>query len=102
MCDDISTGTIRIFTKDHSFLASECKFMQFTGLLDKNGKEIYHKDFVQDTDGNTYRVQWDGHDAEFYLAVLKSITGFSNLTASLARDMEVIGNIYEDPKLIKT
>lgn len=88
-----------------AFLAKEVRgddliLMQFTGLLDKNDKEAYHKDIVRDEDGNTYLVEWDDKDAEFYLKLIHGITGFSHLTASLVKEREVIGNIYENPELL--
>lgn len=70
--------------------------MQFTGLKDKNGKEIYEGD-VLDNYGGKYNsiVEWNaGEDDE----CRNYIAGFwLNYEPG---DLEVIGNIYENPELI--
>ena len=73
---------------------------QFTGLLDKNGKEIYEGDIIQ-LDGAPYRweVLWD----KWRWCVVSpdfnsNIQGF---TAAIYDRAIVIGNIFENPELIK-
>lgn len=69
--------------------------MQFTGLLDKNGKEIYEGDIVR---GHNHKGEpGEGGAVEW------SNTGYhvNNLLVCMTHDPEVIGNIYENPELVK-
>lgn len=66
--------------------------MQFTGLKDKNGKEIYEGDIMKITE-HYHEVFWDIDRAMFRTKVY-------SLTSSIQWDGEVIGNIYENPELL--
>lgn len=77
----------------------ESKFtvMQFTGLLDKNGKEIYEGDIVQTFWGDKKKELLTQGEIRFDLEKLQWMIGKAPL---FDIEVEVIGNIYENPELI--
>jgi uncharacterized phage protein (TIGR01671 family) len=78
---------------------------QFTGLKDKNGKEIYEGDFIRCPERVKYpasggkvtqyerteRIEWTDKESGF---------GINQWEVS-EYDFEIIGNIYENPELLK-
>lgn len=74
--------------------------VQFTGLLDKHGKEGYHKDIVRGGK-KLWTIEWQDEEARFLLAPAGDNTGTWKFMDELPR-MEIIGNIHENPEhLIK-
>lgn len=76
------------------------EIMQYTGLKDKNGKEVYEGDILKsDLDEVMIdTVEWDADGVSFHLKNVS--TGFSQLRIE-DWEWEVIGNIYENPELLK-
>ena len=73
--------------------------LQFTGLHDRNGKEIYEEDFYRDIDDRVYRIEWGNTTFRFFAVTLEPpiiLIGIDSLKPG-----EVIGNIYENPELLK-
>jgi hypothetical protein len=82
----------------------DCKLMQYTGLKDKNGKEIYEGDILKD--GAVVKwfdaLTWDSGGSlhsGFYCS--EWLEGDSDLCYHDSfNDVEVIGNIYQNPELV--
>ena len=75
--------------------------MQFTGLKDKNGKEIFEEDIIQgfyENETENGEVYWDNDSASFDIKGVNWMS-MENLECS-NQYYEVIGNIYENPELL--
>jgi len=92
---------------------SQVKVMQWTGLLDKNGKEIYEGDvcaFV-DTDGfrHQWPITWNSENATFWYGHLPVWSVFESgyyqpvdgRQPYPGEGFEIIGNVYENKELLK-
>ena len=76
--------------------------MQFTGLCDKNGKEIYEGDIVNCVDTNPTILEVKFIEGGF-CCTSSNILPFdiNSFYPSIGCRIEVIGNIYENPELLE-
>ena len=80
----------------------EANLMQYTGLKDKNGREIYEGDIVdiglRNQDGKPViaPVSYETYAAGYVLD-----NGGNGIWQRLTEDCEVIGNIFEDKQLLE-
>lgn len=81
---------------------------QFTGLLDKNGKEIYDGDIIRSNEYNIetkHIISWCDIIASFVADILPypDINGYCNISQVwiLKYNKEVIGNIHDNTEILK-
>lgn len=94
---------------------NDFELMQFTGLHDKNGKEIYEGDIVQGErhweqnynsemhykKGIVKYLDWDAKFAAMYDEKLGVVCNYIGGPSLISEDIEIIGNIYEHPHLLE-
>lgn len=78
---------------------------QCAGLKDKNGKLIWENDIVKDGHGNLYKAFWQNNYYQFSWICVKtdvfSIGAKWDLWSFKSFEIEVIGNIFDNPDLLK-
>lgn len=76
---------------------------QYTGLKDKNGKEIYEGDICNCREYECFgKVEWNNEEAGFYFCVVMEGGGFEEERLyDYIDELTVIGNIYDNPELLE-
>lgn len=101
-CDSMGQPCISQGLKDCEYIENNSIIQQFTGLLDKNGKEIYEGDILLYKP--SYRESEGGQKDNIVSEVKWSDGSFifdsDILFQSDASFFEIIGNIYENSELL--
>ncbi len=108
MIGNIGLGEGSVIITEDVKKGNELIWMQFTGLKDKNGKEIFEGDIVIHKNGYKYIVEFSEINAKWCLVQPRKEDG--NVLEGVytggidGQDIwrcEVIGNIYENPELLE-
>lgn len=86
------------FEEDGSIVEyPDVTIMQFTGLIDKDGKDIYEGDMIDMCGtGDKFQIVWKGIGFLFMNVDTNELYVFD----TSVYQMEVIGNIHENPELL--
>ena len=93
---ELVENVMRYFTLDtYDREEHDCfgNIMQFTGLTDKNGKEVYEGDILDSKCAVSF------NDGMFGIFDKHNYMG---LNSYMSKFREVIGNIYENPELLQS
>ena len=95
--DDRAYILVKIYDPDAMWEEQEVEpatVGQFTGLYDKKGKEIYEGDIIQFPDGDIVDVEYSDSECSF-------IGGIERLGVLPTDKATILGNVHDNPELLK-
>lgn len=97
--DNLDNNRVKTYQTSADFQIEEKTLGQYTGLKDKNGTKIFEGDIVNMLNITDYpmQIKWNKKWARFIFYNLVDKTEMNLFT----EQCEVIGNIYDNPELIK-
>lgn len=97
---DWNNEVVDLFNPHIEIPLDKIELMQSTGLLDKNGKEIFEGDILGTKDGLLNGVVEYQADLGMFVNSLIRYNNFERL-CSVSVNREILGNIYENPELLE-
>lgn len=100
-----------VFMIDFQFEEAELRYttrpfedivlLEYTGILDKNGKEIYENDLIKSNkSGKIYKVVWNVSSLAFEIHNIKNQHESMLFINCLFNSYKVIGNVFENYEVI--
>lgn len=100
----LNTGELRSYSTENGFgpvLEDNYIVEQYTGIKDKNGKEIYEGDIVKMPDWQVKPKYEKVRFAKLSCGFEPFVCGCFECIAPDGEEVEVIGNIHENPELLE-
>ncbi len=94
-------GNIRVYSLGKLYDTDNIiELQQFTGLKDKNGKDIYEGDIIKDYEGKLSQVIWLDDNSKFWIKRLNWKQNGEDTWHIITFSGEIIGNIFENQELL--
>lgn len=96
-----------LYESNSSLFDRECdgsgidyQLMQYTGLKDKNGREIYEGDIVKEKGSGNEVIGLVDPFNQLFNTETVALAGYLYYLSKEKIDIEIIGNIYSNPELL--
>ena len=96
---------VEIFNRDNGMFSKAVVMPktvgQYTGLRDKNGKEIYEGDILKNKREENFKLYWNEEMCAFYLQNISWLSEDTPVEFHRMENFEIIGNIFENKELLE-